>query len=186
MSDRWTLVPLGENAALPHGSGADRVLGQSDLVLIDTGGSLHEYHSAVTRTFILPDSRAPDEYLGYWFAVYAAQTAALNAAKEGAATSRVDEAARKVLAEHGLGQYFTHRLGHGIGLEDHEAPYLRGGSADIIKTGNAFSNEPGVYIEGKVCKVGIHLEDCFYINQDGHAVYLTSGVGGQAFDPLHP
>lgn len=183
VTDRWALVLFGENAALPHGSGTDRVLGQSDLVLIDTGGSLHEYHSDVTRTFILPDTRAPDEYLGHWFAVHAAQTAAFDAAKEGAVTSRVDEVARKVLVEHGLGQYFTHRLGHGIGLEDHEAPYLRGGSDDIIEAGNAFSNEPGVYIEGKV---GIRLEDCFYINQDGDAVYLTAGVGGQALDPLHP
>lgn len=183
VTDRWALVLFGENAALPHGSGTDRVLGQSDLVLIDTGGSLHEYHSDVTRTFILPDTRAPDEYLGYWFAVQAAQAAAFITAKEGTVTSMVDEVARKVLAEHGLGQYFTHRLGHGIGLESHEAPYLRGGSDDIIEAGNAFSNEPGVYIEGKV---GIRLEDCFYINQGGDAVYLTAGVGGQALDPLHP
>lgn len=183
VTDRWALVLFGENAALPHGSGTDRVLGQSDLILIDTGGSLYEYHSDVTRTFVLPNTQVPDEYLGHWFAVHAAQTAAFNAAKEGVVTSRVDEVARKVLVEHGLGQYFTHRLGHGIGLEDHEAPYLRGGSDDIIKAGHAFSNEPGIYIQGKV---GIRLEDCFYINQDGDAVYLTVGVGGQALDPLRP
>ncbi|KAI5983824.1 peptidase M24, structural domain-containing protein [Pisolithus albus] len=109
-----------------------------------------------------------DEYLGHWFAVQAAQAAAFNTAKEGTVTSRVDEVARKVFAEHGLGHIYAHRLGHGIGLESPEIPYLRGGSDDIIGAGNAFSNEMGVYIEGEV------------------GMYLTAGVGGQALDPLHP
>jgi Xaa-Pro aminopeptidase len=68
-------------------------------------------------------------------------------------------------------------------LEDHEAPYLRGGSDAVIATGHTFSNEPGVYIKGKI---GIRLEDCFYINDSGVAVYLTEGVGGQASGPLYP
>jgi Metallopeptidase family M24 len=72
------------------------------------------------------------------------------AAKNGSSTGSVDEAARAVLESKGLGKYFTHRLGHGIGMQMHESPYLRGGSKDIILTGHTFSDEPGVYIEGEV------------------------------------
>jgi len=68
----------------------------------------------------------------------------------------------------------------GIGLEDHEQPYLRGGSKDIIQTGHTFSNEPGIYIENTV---GVRLEDCFYIDEKGSPIFLTAGVGGQAQDP---
>ncbi|KAF9239642.1 peptidase M24, structural domain-containing protein, partial [Melanogaster broomeanus] len=183
VSERWALVLFGENAALPHGTGTDRVLGISDLILIDAGGTLFGYHSDVTRTFQLKESQIPEDHYQLWWDVHAAQTAAQLAARAGVITAEVDKAARALLIGRGLGPYFTHRLGHGIGLEDHEAPYLRGGSDDVIQTGHAFSNEPGVYIEGKV---GIRLEDCFYIDGDGKPVYLTAGVGGQAFDPLHP
>ncbi|KAG6333601.1 hypothetical protein ID866_5486 [Astraeus odoratus] len=183
VEDRWALVLFGGNAALHHNSGTDRELRVSDFVLIDTGGTLFGYHSDVTRTFALPQSQIPDEHYELWYTVRAAQIAALNTAKAGVVAAKVDSAARAVLSEHGLDPYFTHRLGHGIGLEDHEEPYLRGGSYDIIRVGHTFSNEPGVYIEGKV---GIRLEDCMFIGLDGDAVYLTAGVGGPAMDPLHP
>ncbi|KAG2149388.1 peptidase M24, structural domain-containing protein [Suillus clintonianus] len=183
LTERWALVLFGENAALPHGSGSDRVLGKADLILIDTGGVLFEYNSDVTRTFMLHDSSIPLEHTTIWYDVHTAQTLAHVAAREGVNTSAVDKVARDWLDGRGYHGYFTHRLGHGIGLEDHEAPYLRGGTDDIIQTGNAFSNEPGVYIEGKV---GIRLEDCFYINEDGNPVFLTKGIGGQARSPLYP
>ncbi|KAF9228642.1 peptidase M24 [Gyrodon lividus] len=183
LTERWALVLFGENAALPHGTGTDRVLDISDLILIDAGGVLFGYHSDVTRTFQLEESQIPGDHHELWWDVYAAQTAAQLTAKAGIITAEVDRAARAELIGRGLGPYFTHRLGHGIGLEDHEAPYLRGGSDAVIQTGHAFSNEPGVYIEGKV---GIRLEDCFYIDEDGEPIYLTAGVGGQSVDPLHP
>ncbi|KAF8558450.1 Creatinase/aminopeptidase [Imleria badia] len=183
LTERWALVLFGENAALPHGTGTDRVLGSSDLILMDTEGVLFGYHSDVTRTFQLEESEIPEDHSRLWLAVHAAQTAAFRIARAGIITAEVDKAARTELTRRGLGPYFTHRLGHGIGLEDHEAPYLRGGSDAVIDIGHAFSNEPGVYIKGKV---GIRLEDCFYINDGGAAVYLTEGVGGQAKDPLHP
>jgi len=183
LTERWTLVLFGENAALPHGTGTDRVLGTSDLILIDTGGVLFGYHSDVTRTFQLEESEIPEDHSRIWWDVHAAQTAALRVARAGIITAEVDKVARTELTRRGLGPYFTHRLGHGIGLEDHEAPYLRGGSDAVIDIGHTFSNEPGVYIKGKV---GIRLEDCFYINDGGAAVYLTEGVGGQATDALHP
>lgn len=181
--ERWALVLFGENAALPHGSGTDRVLGKTDFILIDTGGVLFEYHSDVTRTFMLHDSSIPAEHTMIWYDVQIAQTLAHVTARDGVNTSAVDKVARDWLDGRGYKGYFTHRLGHGIGLEDHEAPYLRGGTDDTIRTGNAFSNEPGIYIEGKV---GIRLEDCFYIDEGGNSVFLTQGVGGQAHSPLYP
>ncbi|KAG8217334.1 peptidase M24, structural domain-containing protein [Butyriboletus roseoflavus] len=183
LTERWALVLFGENAALPHGAGTDRVLDTSDLILIDTGGVLFGYHSDVTRTFRLEESEIPEDHSRMWWDVHAAQATALRIARAGIVTAEVDQAARTELNKRGFGPYFTHRLGHGIGLEDHEAPYLRGGSSVVIQIGHAFSNEPGIYIRGKV---GIRLEDCFYINGGGAAVYLTGGVGGQARDPLHP
>ncbi|KAI0306784.1 peptidase M24 [Multifurca ochricompacta] len=174
------LVLFGENAALPHGSGTDRALGPSDLILIDSGGSLHGYESDVTRTFYLGESRPTRRHVKLWNLVREAQALAMDTAHAGTVTSAVDKAAREFLKRFGVAQYFTHRLGHGIGLEGHESPYLRGGSDDIIQTGHTFSNEPGVYIEGEV---GVRIEDCFYIDEDGKPVYLTIGVGGP---PIHP
>ncbi|KAH9966418.1 peptidase M24 [Russula dissimulans] len=173
------LVLFGENAAL-HGSGTDRALAPNDLVLIDCGGSLHGYESDVTRTFYLDESTPKKHHINLWHLVHEVQALAFNAAHAGALTSAVDEVARNFLRRSNLAQYFTHRLGHGIGLEGHESPYLRGGSNDIIEIGHTFSNEPGIYIEGEI---GIRIEDCFYIGHDGKAVYLTAGVGGP---PTHP
>ncbi|KIK63614.1 hypothetical protein GYMLUDRAFT_40673 [Collybiopsis luxurians FD-317 M1] len=175
------LTLFGDNAALPHGSGTDRTLRESDFALFDCGGSLHGYMSDVTRTVALPPSKIPFEDLAIWMDVRTAQTMASRAAIAGAVAQDVDAEARLALQKYTA--YFTHRLGHGIGLEGHETPYLRGGSLDIIKTGHTFSNEPGVYIEGKV---GVRLEDCFYINANGQPVFLTENVGGQAFDPWNP
>ncbi|KAF8969918.1 peptidase M24, structural domain-containing protein [Flammula alnicola] len=173
LKDGGCLTLFGENAALPHGSGTDRVLADTDFALFDCTASLHGYYSDVTRTVALsPSSPLTSEQLSLWRLVHSAQTIALTAARNGTVA-------------HSLGwdQYFTHRLGHGIGLEVHEAPYLHGGSDDIIRVGHTFSDEPGLYIEGKV---GVRLEDCFYINEDGVGVFLTAGVGGQSDQPWLP
>ncbi|KAG6845226.1 hypothetical protein H0H87_012218 [Tephrocybe sp. NHM501043] len=177
------LTLFGENAALPHGSGTDRVLGASDFALFDCTGSLHGYYSDVTRTVALPGATIPDDHLEIWNNVHAAQTAALEAAQAGVLAKSVDEAARLFLVGKGYASYFTHRLGHGIGLEVHEEPYLRGGSDVIIQSGHTFSDEPGIYIEGQV---GVRLEDCFVIRDDGSPVLLTAGVGGQSLSPWAP
>jgi len=145
------------------------VLRANDLVLIDGGGRLHNYWSDLTRvrnclfhcdlpwdtyfcpqTFALPATVLSDKQLKIWYAVRDAQTAALEAAKNGSLTRVPDQAARAVLKPYGWEKYFTHRLGHGIGLQMHESPYLRGGSDDIILTGHTFSDEPGVYIPDEV------------------------------------
>ncbi|TDL27293.1 Creatinase/aminopeptidase [Rickenella mellea] len=177
------LVLFGENAALPHGGGTDRILRKTDMALFDCGGSLHGYHSDISRTIALPASTISSDHLKIWYTVHTAQKAASIAARSGAITREVDAAARHLIDKMGYGDYFTHRLGHGIGLEGHEAPYLRGGSDDIIQTGHAFSNEPGIYIEGDV---GVRLEDTFYIDNDGSSVFFTEGVGGPAISPWKP
>ncbi|KAF5372836.1 hypothetical protein D9758_001656 [Tetrapyrgos nigripes] len=183
LTDGGCLTLFGENAALPHGSGSDRVLTQGDFALFDCTASLLGYRSDITRTVALPDTIIPEDHLTIWMRVRTVQDLVYASAKEGVLTGDLDQLARKALTDGRYGQYFTHRLGHGIGIEGHESPYLVGGSKDVIKTGNAFSNEPGVYIEGKV---GVRLEDCFYIDEDGKAVFLTQGVGGMASSPLRP
>ncbi|KAJ7582622.1 peptidase M24, structural domain-containing protein [Mycena floridula] len=183
LKDGGCLTLFGENAALPHGSGSDRVLGRTDFALFDCTASLHNYQSDVTRTVALPSSDIPLDHLKIWHSVHSAQTAALETAGKGIIAYQVDQAARNLLKTKGYGDYFTHRLGHGIGLSVHESPYLNGGSQDIIDVGHTFSNEPGVYIEEKV---GVRLEDCFYVDTDGTARYLTAQVGGQAQSPWAP
>ncbi|KAI0082761.1 peptidase M24 [Panus rudis PR-1116 ss-1] len=183
LNDPFALTLFGENAALPHGSGTDRLLGPQDLILIDCGGSLHGYESDVTRTFALPESKIPPDHICLWNYVRQAQTIALNAARNGTITAEVDNAAREFLRSKGYAQYFTHRLGHGIGLEGHESPYLTGGTNDTILTGQTFSDEPGIYIESKV---GVRLEDCFFIDDSGQGRYLTEGIGGQSSSPWQP
>ncbi|EJD53292.1 Creatinase/aminopeptidase [Auricularia subglabra TFB-10046 SS5] len=177
------LVLFGDDAARPHGGGVDRTLGKHDLVLIDAGGSLHGYSSDITRTFALPDSEIPSKHLEIWYIVHAAQAAALSAAKAGGKTGDVDKRARTIINATGYGKYFTHRLGHGIGLEVHEDPYLRGNNEVKIAVGNAFSDEPGIYIDGKV---GVRLEDIFVVDTDGSARFLTAAVGGAARSPWDP
>ncbi|CDZ97675.1 60S ribosomal protein L29 [Phaffia rhodozyma] len=157
------------NAALPHGSSADRVLQKEDLVLVDTGASYGGYVADITRTFALSNSEIPKEHLEIWDLVRRAQQAAYDRVTLGVRASDIDLAARQVIAEDGLADKFTHRLGHGIGLEGHEAPYLHAGNTNTtILPGNTFSNEPGVYIEGQV---GVRLEDCWFMDTDGHAPF---------------
>ncbi|KAI9458029.1 peptidase M24 [Russula earlei] len=141
------LVLFDENAAW-HGSGKDRVLEPNDLVLV----------SDVTRSFYSNDSTPKKHPITLWNQVHEAQALAITAAHAATLTFAVDEAAHDFLNRRSLTQYFTHRLGDGIGLEGHESPYLRGGSNDIIKIGHTFSNEPGIYIEGEVnlrCALGL-------------------------------
>ncbi|KAF7295326.1 Peptidase-M24 domain-containing protein [Mycena indigotica] len=174
------LTLFGENAALPHGAGTDKTLGRNDFALFDCTANLHGYSSDVTRTVAISGSEIPADHLAIWYSVRDAQTSAIQTARAGVVAKEVDSAARKSLNNT---KYFTHRLGHGIGLEVHEDPYLNGGSLTVLETGHSFSDEPGYYVVGKV---GVRLEDCFYIHENGSAVFLTAGVGGQAESPWRP
>ncbi|EAU88339.2 peptidase M24 [Coprinopsis cinerea okayama7 len=130
-----------------------------------------------------PGSHIPARHLELWNIVRDVQKSALEVATAGTLTKVPDETAREELGKFGLDHYLTHRLGHGIGLDGHEPPYLRGNSGDVIQIGHTFSNEPGIYIEGEV---GIRLEDCFYIDSRGLPVYLTTHTGGPQTSPWKP
>ncbi|PBK87441.1 hypothetical protein ARMGADRAFT_1168495 [Armillaria gallica] len=134
---------------------------------------------ATSPALALPASTILDTRIQIWNFVHSAQNIAFQIAYAGVVAKRIDETPRLFLGL-AYAKYFMHRLGHGSGLEVHEDPNLNDGSRVILQTGHAFSHEPGVYIEGKV---GVRLEDCFYIAQNGSAVYLASGVGGPASSP---
>jgi Xaa-Pro dipeptidase len=169
---------FGPNTAFPHGSTAARHLQRGDAVLVDGGCSVEGYSSDVTRTVIF--GQPSDEQRRVWDIVKKAQAAALKAARPGATCESVDRAARRVIEEAGFGpgyKYFTHRLGHGIGMEGHEYPYLVRGSTLKLEPGMTFSNEPGIYIYGQF---GIRTEDCMVVTEDG--ARLLGGMEATAID----
>jgi Xaa-Pro aminopeptidase len=167
------LVLLGASAALPHGTLQPQKLKEGDVVLIDGGCTVEGYESDVTRTGIFGK---PSEKISRAFEVVrGAQDAALDAARAERLSGTVDEAARAVITAAGYGpdyKFFTHRLGHGIGLDGHEHPYLVRGSKTVLEPGMTFSNEPGIYVPGEF---GLRCEDDMVISAEGPAQLLTSG-----------
>jgi Xaa-Pro dipeptidase len=160
---------FGPNTAFPHGSRTPRTIADGMVVMVDGGCGVEGYRSDVTRTIVL--GKPTDKMIKVWDIVKKAQTAALKACRPGAACEDVDAAARKVVEGAGYGpgyKYFAHRVGHGIGLEGHEYPYLVKNNTLKLEPGMTFSNEPGVYIYGEF---GIRHEDCMVVTEDG-ARYL--------------
>jgi len=156
---------FGPNTAFPHGSQVPRTLTAGDPVLVDGGCAVEGYHSDVTRTVVF--GKPTDKQRRVWDIVRKAQKAALAAAKPGAPCESVDAAARKVIVDAGYGpgyKYLAHRLGHGIGMDGHEYPYLVKGNTLKIEPGMTFSNEPGIYIYGEF---GIRTEDCMVVTENG-------------------
>jgi len=138
----WAIVLFGDQAAYPHGGSSGKRLSRGEFVLIDIGSKLHDYGSDVTRT-ILPDgSEVSEELMGVWYTVQAAQAAAIKLMNVNETCSVVDAVARKIIRDKGYGEFFTHRLGHGLGLEMHEHPYLNGANGEKLKTGEVVTNEP--------------------------------------------
>ena len=177
-----TLVLLGASAALPHGTIKPQKLKEGDVVLIDGGCAVDGYQSDVTRTGVF--GKAPEKVARVYEIVRKAQDAALDAARTGRLSGTVDDAARKVITDAGYGpdyKYFTHRLGHGIGLDGHEHPYLVRGSKTVLEPGMTFSNEPGIYIPGEF---GMRSEDDMVIAADGPARLLTAGFAASLEKPL--
>ena len=156
---------FGPNTAFPHGSRNPRLTGENDVVMVDGGCAVEGYRADVTRTIVF--GAPTDKHRRAWDAVKKAQTAALKAVRPGAECQDVDRAARRVIEEAGFGpgyKYFAHRLGHGIGLEGHEYPYLVQGNSLKLEAGMTFSNEPGIYIYGEF---GVRVEDCMVVTEDG-------------------
>lgn len=167
------LVLLGESAALPHGTVKPRSLKEGDAVLIDGGCTVEGYEADVTRTSVF--GKPSEKMLRVFEIVRKAQDAALDAARAGRLSGTVDDTARAVVTGAGYGpdyKFFTHRLGHGIGLDGHEHPYLVRGSKTVLEPGMTFSNEPGIYIPGEF---GLRSEDDMVIAADGPAQLLTPG-----------
>ena len=159
------LVLFGESSAYPHGLPKPRALEENQVVLVDGGLSVHGYQSDMTRTVVF-GSVSP-EVQRVFDVVHEAQRQAVAFAGPGKQCGEVDAVARKVITDAGYGpdyRTFTHRLGHGIGLEGHEWPYLVRGSQIILEPGMTFSDEPGIYQYGKF---GIRLEDILAITENG-------------------
>ncbi len=165
----FTIVAAGEDGASPHHHTGDRVIHTGDTVVLDFGGTRAGYGSDITRTVQV--GGAPDaEVMRVHDAVRRAQEAGYAAARTGATAASVDAAARTVIADAGYGQFFIHRLGHGIGLDGHEHPYLVEGSDQQLEPGMAFSIEPGIYLPGRF---GVRIEDIAIIGADGRSEALN-------------
>jgi Xaa-Pro dipeptidase len=158
------LVQFGPSSALPHGGPSDRVLARGDVVLIDCGCRVRGYTSDVTRTVAF--GTPSDEVRKVYGIVDKAQVAGIAALDAGKTGEEVDHAARKVIEDAGYGQYFTHRLGHGLGMDGHEQPYLVKGNRKPLVVGNSVTIEPGIYLPGKF---GVRIEDDYGVRDKGLA-----------------
>lgn len=176
------LVLFGPAAALPHGTHDDRALHEGDGVLLDDGCDIEGYKSDVTRTGVFGK---PSAKLQRAFEIVRkAQDAALAAAVAGRECGSVDDAARKVVVDAGFGpdyKYFAHRLGHGIGMDGHEWPYLVRGNRIVLQPGMTFSDEPGIYVPGDY---GLRCEDDMVVMESGGAHLLTPGFQPSLETPI--
>lgn len=157
-----TIVGSGPNSAIPHHNTSERKVQLGEFLLLDFGAVYQGYCSDTTRTICLgqPTSKMQEIY----HIVEAAQEIGVQAVKPGIKASEVDIAVRNYISGHGYGDYFTHRTGHGIGLEGHEEPYITLNSDTVLKPGMAFSIEPGIYIEGDF---GVRIEDIVVVTEHG-------------------
>jgi len=162
------IVSAGPNSANPHATPSDRKLASGDLLVIDWGAGNDGYCSDITRTFAL--GKLEPEYENICEIELEANSAGRQAVNPGVPIENVDRAARNVIQNAGYGQYFTHRTGHGIGMEGHEEPYIRAGNTMPLQPGMAFTIEPGIYLPGRN---GVRIEDDVVVTETGVEV-LTS------------
>src|SRR4030095_12157225 len=156
------IVSAGPNSANPHASPTDRKLQVGDLLVVDWGAAHDGYISDLTRTFAIGE--VDEEYKKIHKIVQEANAAGRAAGRPGVPCANVDKAARDVIEQAGYGVYFTHRTGHGIGMEGHEEPYMRGDNMQLLEPGMAFTVEPGIYLPGRN---GVRIEDNVVITETG-------------------
>lgn len=176
----WALSLVGAEAAFPHGRDGTTQLERSGVLLIDTGGSLHGYQSDISRTWTF-DGPPSTEVERVWLTVRDAQQQAFEALRPGRPCAEIDRLARRVIEDAGYGrgyESFFHRLGHGIGLEGHEEPYLDGGNELLLAEGMTFSDEPGIYLYDRF---GVRIEDIVVITATG-----ADHFGGWQRSVTHP
>jgi len=162
-------VMVGDSTAFPHGSGTPQIIREGTIIMLDDGCSVEGYQSDITRTFVL--GKASDKMKQVFDIVHRAQSAALAAARPGVECGAVDAAARKVITDAGYGpdyKYFTHRVGHGLGMDGHEWPYLVRGNQTKLQANMTTSDEPGIYIRGEF---GIRLEDDMHVTENGAELF---------------
>ena len=158
----FTVVGSGPNGANPHHEMGERTIQEGDMVVLDFGGLKDGYGSDTTRTVHVGDPT--DEEREVFEIVRRAQQAGFEAVRPGVACQDIDRAARKVIADAGYGEYFIHRVGHGIGMTTHEPPYMIEGETHAIEPGMCFSIEPGIYLPGRF---GVRIEDIVAATEDG-------------------
>lgn len=151
-----TIMAFGAHGSVPHHETGETRLKFGDPVLIDFGCKVEGYCSDCTRTFLFGDDKKHEDFKSIYAHVLAAHELVKERLVEGMTGSQADEIARGYFKEHGLDRYFTHSLGHGIGLQIHEAPFLSPRGQAVLKNGMVFSDEPGLYIAGEI---GVRIED---------------------------
>ena len=167
-------VMVGDSTAFPHGSATPQIIRQGSIIMIDDGCTVEGYQSDITRTFTL--GKASDKMKKVFDIVHHAQSAALAAARPGVEAGSIDAAARKVITDAGYGpdyNYFTHRVGHGMGMDGHEWPYLVRGNLRKLQPNMTCSDEPGIYIRGEF---GIRLEDDMHITENGAELFTPQSL----------
>ncbi|NLW73102.1 MAG: aminopeptidase P family protein [Chloroflexi bacterium] len=156
------IVAIGENSANPHAAPGDRVLREGDILLIDYGASFEGYYSDITRSFFCGE--VEEEFKTIAELVHDANQAARLGGKPGMRAGEIDDLARNVIAAAGYGEAFFHRVGHGLGMETHEEPYMFAANPLLLEEGMVFTIEPGIYLTGRG---GIRIEDDVVVTKDG-------------------
>ena len=162
LKDTFTIVCSGPNGASPHHLSGERVIAEGDAVVMDFGGVFQGYHSDMTRTYCV--GRVDPEIRLVYEVVKRAQQAGVEAVRPGVTGQDVDRATRAIITQAGYGDAFIHRTGHGIGLDEHEDPFLVEGETQQLDPGMTVTVEPGIYLEGKF---GVRIEDTVAVAKSG-------------------
>jgi Xaa-Pro dipeptidase len=173
-----SIVLFGERSALPHGGPTDRVLRRGEIVLVDIGLRYEGYVSDTTRTFFFGEPEP--ELRRIYGVVEEAARRGRAAAGPGAAMGALDQAARDHIAANGYGKEFPHRVGHGLGLEAHEEPFLLPGRSDLLEPGMCLTIEPGIYLPGQG---GVRIEDDLLVTDEGAEVLTAYPRELQVVEP---